>query len=110
MGNRETERQAVEGRSIAFSWTDADGAAHGGRVTNIGPGGIAVAVAEPPPLDQPIDFELRLDGTKTIRGTGRIAWSRTEGQAGVCFVSVDEHARSLLELWLRRGRPLRRGS
>lgn len=86
---------------MGFTFLDAKGDSREGTILNVGPGGLAVRVENPPPPGAHVSFVLTLSGTKTVRGEGLIVWSAAqEGRTGLCFMNLDEYARQMVNLWL----------
>jgi len=106
---RTAPRVPVAGNAISFCWTRQDGSEESGRVINIGPGGIAVSMDVSPPAGEEIEFSMVLGGNKTICGSGQVAWSSSDKGSGLCFVDLDDYARTILDLWLKQNDRLRKG-
>ena len=78
---------------------DAQGERHA-KITNLSEGGMAVRTAQPLKYSSVIDFSFDFPLGGSLSGKGQVAWTNTEGLAGIFFQSFDDNRRSHLEAWL----------
>jgi CheY-like chemotaxis protein len=70
------------------------------RMTNLSEGGMAVRTVKPLPYASVLDFAFELALGASIRGKGQVAWTNTEGMAGIILQTFHGKAREFLEAWL----------
>jgi DNA-binding response OmpR family regulator len=70
------------------------------RMTNLSEGGMAVRTAKALRHSAIIDFEFELTLGGNVSGKGQVAWTNTEGMAGILLQSFRGTGRENLEAWL----------
>lgn len=70
------------------------------RLTNLSEGGMAVRATKPLRHSAVLDFQFDLPPGRTISGKGQVAWTNTEGMAGITLQIFDASGRDHLESWL----------
>jgi PilZ domain len=70
------------------------------RMTNLSEGGMAVRTAKPLRHSAVIDFEFELALGASVSGKGQVAWTNTEGMAGIILQTFRGTGRENLEAWL----------
>lgn len=70
------------------------------KITNVSEGGMAIRWAKPVKHKAGIDFTFELGLGATIDGKGLVAWTSTEGMAGIQFHTLLGSSRASLESWL----------
>jgi len=71
------------------------------RMTNLSEGGMAVRTAKALKHTSVIDFAFDLSPGASVTGKGQVAWTNTEGIAGIILQSFHLMGREHLEAWLR---------
>jgi DNA-binding response OmpR family regulator len=71
------------------------------RVTNVSEGGMAVRAAKALKHTAMIDFAFDLAPGISVTGRGQVAWTNTEGMAGIILQTFRATGRQHLEVWLR---------
>jgi len=71
------------------------------RMTNLSEGGMAVRTARALKHNALIDFDIDLPARASVTGRGQVAWTNTEGMAGVILQNFRGTGRENLEAWLR---------
>jgi ActR/RegA family two-component response regulator len=77
-----------------------DGNEQQAKMTNLSEGGMAIRWAKPLKHKAGIDFAFELGLGATIEGKGLVAWTSTEGLAGIQFHTLLGGSRANLESWL----------
>ena len=70
------------------------------RMTNLSEGGMAVRTAKGLGRSSVMDFAFDLPQGTSVRGKGHVAWTNTEGMAGIILQIFHGTAREQLETWL----------
>jgi len=70
------------------------------RMTNLSEGGMAVHTVKPLTRAAFVEFSFELPLGMTIKGKGQVAWTNTEGLAGIALQSFENKAKEYLESWL----------
>jgi DNA-binding NarL/FixJ family response regulator len=70
------------------------------RITNLSEGGMAVHTIKPLSRAATVDFEFQLPLGMAIKGKGHVAWSNSEGVAGIAIQTFETKAKEYLESWL----------
>lgn len=73
---------------------------HHARMTNLSEAGIAVRTTKPLKHSSVVDFAFELPLGGSIRGKGQVAWTNTEGMAGIVLQPFHGKGREQLETWL----------
>ena len=76
------------------------GAEQLGRVTNLSEGGMAVRGSKPLKKAAGVEFEFELGLGAELHGKGLVAWTSSEGMAGILFQTLHGMGRGHLEAWL----------
>jgi hypothetical protein len=64
--------------------------------------GMEVLTAEPQASADPLEFRFQLpDGSLEVHAHGQVAWAKSNGQAGVRFLDLDESVKAQLQIWLQ---------
>ena len=71
------------------------------RMTNLSEGGMAVRTAKMLKHISMIDFAFDLTPGASVTGRGQVAWTNTEGMAGIILQTFRGTSREHLEVWLR---------
>ena len=71
-----------------------------GRLTNLSEDGMAVRMAKPVKHSSVLDFSFELALGMKVSGRGQVAWTNTEGMAGILVRTFHETSREHLESWL----------
>ncbi len=71
-----------------------------GRVTNLSEGGMAVRVVRTLTQSTVTEFALELSLGVAISGKGHVAWTSSEGTAGILFQTLHAMGRGYLSAWL----------
>jgi hypothetical protein len=77
------------------------------RLTNLSEEGIALRVTKPVKHNSIIEFAFELSSGLIVRGKGQVAWTNTEGMAGILLQTVHGKGREYLESWLTAQEQLR---
>ncbi|MGC1618002.1 MAG: PilZ domain-containing protein [Candidatus Acidiferrum sp.] len=84
-----------------FAVTLKDGQAEQqGRITNLSEGGMAIRGAKNLRRAASIEFWFDLDFAVEISGKGQVAWTNSEGAAGILFQTLHGMGRGHLGAWL----------
>jgi ActR/RegA family two-component response regulator len=78
---------------------DEHGQQHG-KMTDLGEGGMAVRTATPLKQSSPVEFAFDLSFGASLTGKGQIAWTNTEGMAGIIFRFFHGTGQDQLRAWL----------
>ena len=70
------------------------------RMTDLSEGGMAVRSAKPLKHSWVMDFAFELSLGASISGKGQVAWTNTEGMAGIILQDFHGKGREHLEAWL----------
>jgi len=70
-------------------------------MTNLSEGGMAARTARALKHNALIDFDFDLPARASVTGRGQVAWTNTEGMAGVILQNFRGTGRENLEAWLR---------
>jgi Tfp pilus assembly protein PilZ len=73
---------------------------HHARMTNLSEGGMAIRTTKPLKHSSVVDFAFELTLGASISGKGQVAWTNTEGMAGVVLQTFHGKGREQLEAWL----------
>jgi PilZ domain-containing protein len=76
------------------------GAEQLGRVTNLSEGGMAVRGSKPLKHAVGVEFEFELGLGAELHGKGLVAWTSSDGMAGILFQTLHGMGRGHLEAWL----------
>ena len=71
------------------------------RMTNLSEGGMAVRTAKALKHTSITDFAFDLPAGASVGGRGQVAWTNTEGMAGIILQNFHGTGREHLEVWLR---------
>jgi hypothetical protein len=71
-----------------------------GRIVNLSEGGMAIRAGKPLKHETVIEFAFELAYEAEISGKAHVAWTSTEGMAGVLFQTLHGMARGHLGSWL----------
>lgn len=95
------ERRRYFRHPVNLALTLKDKAAeHHGRITNLSEGGMAVRTGKPLRQESGIEFRFELAFGAEISGKGLVAWTSTEGLAGILFQTLHGIGRGHLGAWL----------
>jgi len=78
---------------------DADGEQHA-RLINLSEEGMALRIAKPVKHLSIVDFAFELSFGVHVSGKGQVAWSNTEGMAGILVQTFHGKGREFVEAWL----------
>jgi CheY-like chemotaxis protein len=81
---------------------------HHARMTNLSEGGMAVRVTKPLKHSSVVDFAFELTLGASISGKGQVAWTNSEGLAGIVLQTFHGKGREQLEAWLNAQEQLSR--
>jgi CheY-like chemotaxis protein len=81
---------------------------HHARMTNLSEGGLAVRVTKPLKHSSVVDFAFELTLGASISGKGQVAWTNSEGLAGIVLQTFHGKGREQLEAWLNAQEQLSR--
>jgi CheY-like chemotaxis protein len=70
------------------------------RISNLSEGGMAVRTAKPLRHSTIVDFAFELSLGASISGKGQVAWTNTEGTAGIILQTFHGKGREHLEAWV----------
>jgi CheY-like chemotaxis protein len=73
---------------------------HHARMTNLSEGGMAVRTTKALKHSSVVDFAFELTLGASISGKGQVAWTNTEGMAGIVLQTFHGKGREQLEAWL----------
>jgi CheY-like chemotaxis protein len=73
---------------------------HHARMTDLSEGGMAVRITKPLKHSAVVDFAFELMLGGNISGKGQVAWTNTEGMAGIVLQTFHGKGREQLEAWL----------
>jgi hypothetical protein len=96
---RERRRYFRHPVNFPVSLVDAQGEQHA-KITNLSEGGMAVRTARPLKHASVIDFWFEFPLGVVLKGKGQVAWTNSEGMAGIFFQSFHADARAHLEAWV----------
>ena len=97
----ERERRRYFRHAVNFSVVLKDGEAEQhARMTNLSEGGMAVRTAKALKHSTVVDFEFELSLGADVSGKGPVAWTNTEGMAGIVLQFFRGTSREKLEAWL----------
>lgn len=71
------------------------------KMLNVSEGGMAVRSGKPLKFGSPIEFTFELAFGEEIRGKGLVAWTSSEGMAGILIQTLHGMGRGYLEVWLK---------
>jgi len=71
------------------------------RMTNLSEGGMAVRTAKALKHTSLVNFEFDLPVAASVTGRGQVAWTNTEGMAGIILQNFRGTGREHLEAWLK---------
>jgi len=103
---RERRRYFRHAVHLAVDLKTADGEQHA-RLTNLSEEGMALRLAKPLKHNAIVDFAFELSSGLIVRGKGQVAWTNTEGMAGILLQTVHGKGREYLESWLTAQEHLR---
>lgn len=96
---RERRRYFRHPVNLALTLKDKAMEQHG-RITNLSEGGMAVRTGKPLRQEAGIEFRFELAFGAEISGKGLVAWTSTEGMAGILFQTLHGIGRGHLGAWL----------
>jgi response regulator RpfG family c-di-GMP phosphodiesterase len=70
------------------------------RLTNLSEEGMALRVAKPLKHSSVVEFAFELSFGVNVTGKGQVAWTNTEGMAGILMQTIHGKGREYLESWL----------
>jgi CheY-like chemotaxis protein len=70
------------------------------KIINLSEGGMAVRASKPVKHSAGIDFAFELGLGAVIKGKGLVAWTSSEGMAGILFQALHGMSRRHVEAWL----------
>lgn len=73
---------------------------HQARITNLSEGGMAVRTTKPLKHSSVVDFAFELTLGAIVSGKGQVAWTNSEGLAGIVLQTFHGKGREQLEAWL----------
>jgi len=97
---RERRRYFRHAVNLSVSLEDGDGEQRA-RITDLSEGGMAVRPTRPLKHGSVIRFEFELSAEAVVGGRGQVAWTNTEGLAGIFIQLFHGKGREQLEVWLR---------
>src|SRR2546429_6882620 len=97
----ERERRRYFRHAVNLPVTLNDGEGQHARMTNVSEGGMAVRTAKNLKQTSMSDFALELTPGASVIGRGQVAWTNTEGMAGIILQTFRGAGREDLEVWLR---------
>jgi CheY-like chemotaxis protein len=71
------------------------------KIVNLSEGGMAVRSGRPFRHEGTVEFAFELSFGEEIRGKGLVAWTSSEGMAGILIQTLQGLGRGYLETWLR---------
>jgi hypothetical protein len=96
---RERRRYFRHAVNLPVTFKDGEAEQHA-RMSNLSEGGMAVRTAKALRHSSVIDFAFELPLGIGVKGKGQVAWTNTEGMAGVLLQNFDGKGRDHLEAWL----------
>jgi len=96
---RERQRYFRHAVNVAVVLRGRDGEQLG-RMTNLSEEGMALRVAKPLKHSSAVDFAFELALEVNIAGEGKVAWTNTEGMAGIMMQTIHGKGREFLQAWL----------
>lgn len=78
-----------------------------GRMTNLSEGGMALRSARPLKHGATVEFWFEFTFGEEVSGRGQVAWTSTEGMAGILFQTIHGMGRGYLGMWLTAQEQLR---
>jgi PilZ domain len=96
---RERRRYFRHGVNLPVALRDGE-TEHQGRMTNLSEEGMAVRMVKPLKHSSVVDFSFELAHGMKISGRGQVAWTNTEGMAGIQVRTLHGMGREHLESWL----------
>jgi len=96
---RERRRYFRHAVSVPILLNDG-GTEHPGRLTNVSEQGMAVRLAKPLKYSSSVDFSFELGLGMQVSGRGQVAWTNTEGTAGILIRSFHGNSLAHLETWI----------
>jgi DNA-binding response OmpR family regulator len=97
----ERERRRYFRHAVNLPAVLKDGAAEQhARMTNLNEGGMAVRTAKALRHGAVLDFEFELSLGASVSGKGQVAWTNTDGMAGIILQTFRGTGRENLEAWL----------
>jgi ActR/RegA family two-component response regulator len=70
------------------------------RMTNLSEEGMALRATKPLKYSSAVDFAFELAFGLNVTGKGQVAWTNTEGMAGIMMETIHGKGREFLEAWL----------
>lgn len=96
---REKRRYFRHPVNLSVTLKHGDAELHG-RVANLSEGGMAVRGSKPLKKAAGVEFEFELGLGAELHGKGLVAWTSSEGMAGILFQTLHGMGRGHLEAWL----------
>ena len=97
---RERRRYFRHAVNLPVTLNDGEAGQHA-RMTNVSEGGMAVRTPKTLKHTSMIDFAFDLTPGASVTGRGQVAWTNTEGMAGIILQTFRGAGREDLEVWLR---------
>ncbi len=97
---RERRRYFRHAVNLPVTLNDGEAGQHA-RMTNVSEGGMAVRTAKTLKHASMIDFAFDLTPGASVIGRGQVAWTNTDGMAGIILQTFRGTGREHLEVWLR---------
>ncbi len=97
---RERRRYFRHAVNLPVILNDGEAEQHA-RMTNLSEGGMAVRTAKALKHTSATDFAFDLPTGASVSGRGQVAWTNTEGIAGIILQNFRGSGREHLEVWLR---------
>ncbi len=96
---KEKRRYFRHAVNLAVTLKDGEGEQRG-RIVNVSEGGMAVRAARGLKQRTVMEFALELSLGVEISGKGQVAWTNSEGMAGILFQTLHGMGRGYLGAWL----------